>query len=85
MKKRIMLFTSKTCGPCKMFRPILEEVADQYSALVSLEVYDVANHQPLVDEWNIRSVPSIVVDGSVRSGGMGKSDIIKYLSELGVV
>lgn len=85
MRKRIMLFTSKTCGPCKVFRPTMEQIADQYSALLEVEVYDVADYPLLVEEWGIRTVPSLVVNGTVKSGGMSKADTLKYLSELGVI
>lgn len=85
MKKRIMLFTSESCAPCRAFKPVLEEIVHEHSSQIELEVYDAEQNRSLAVEWGIRSVPAIIYNGIVRSGTMNKQDTVRYLYGIGVL
>ena len=56
--KKILKFYSPTCGPCKV-------MSRNLSVLKGVEIQDVdtsdENNESLMDEWKIRTVPTIVV------------------------
>lgn len=56
--KRILKFYSDTCAPCKAMGKKLAELKN-----VEIQDVDIADedNEPLLDEWKIRTVPTIVV------------------------
>ena len=56
--KRILKFYSETCGPCKVMSKRLADLKD-----VEIQDVDIADedNESLLDEWKIRTVPTIVV------------------------
>lgn len=59
--KRVLKFYSPTCGPCKVMSKRLEELAKE----TGIEIQDVdttdEDNESLLDEWKIRTVPTVVV------------------------
>ena len=53
-------FSATWCGPCKAFRPIMEEIAGEESIMV--EFIDVDQEQNKAEKYNIRSVPAVVIE-----------------------
>ena len=52
-------FSATWCGPCKAFKPIMQEVAnDGYS----IEFIDVDQSQETATKYGIRSVPTTVIE-----------------------
>ena len=52
-------FSATWCGPCKQFKPIMEEIAgDGYS----IEFIDVDNEQNKAEKYGVRSVPTVVIE-----------------------
>ena len=52
-------FSATWCGPCKAFKPIMQEVAnDGYS----VEFIDVDQSQETATKYGIRSVPTTVIE-----------------------
>ena len=52
-------FSATWCGPCKQFKPIMEEmVGDGYS----IEFIDVDQEQNKAEKYNVRSVPTVVIE-----------------------
>ena len=57
--KQIKYFTASWCGPCKMLRPIMNELINER---FPIHIVDVDNDpENLVGRYNIRSVPTCVV------------------------
>ena len=52
-------FSATWCGPCKQFKPIMEEmVGDGYS----IEFIDVDQEQNKATKYGVRSVPTVVIE-----------------------
>jgi thioredoxin 1 len=82
-------FYADWCGPCKTQDPILEEIVEDYSE-VSFEKVNVDEEQEIANEYQVRSLPTVVVendDGIVQRfvGVTQRDDIEAALKEAGVV
>lgn len=60
---RIIRFTAAWCGPCQTMAKSLEEA----QLNVPIEVIDVDTHPELAMDYNIRSVPTLIMfDGNTE-------------------
>mgnify|MGYP001199841204 CR=1 FL=1 len=57
--KTIKYFTATWCGPCKAFKPIMNEVAGEGH---SVEFIDVDEQQNIAVQYGVRSVPTVVIE-----------------------
>ena len=75
-------FSATWCGPCKQFKPIMQEIAgDGYS----IEFIDVDQEQNKATKYGVRSVPTVVVEIDGKEvdrfiGVLPKNQVIKRLS-----
>jgi thioredoxin 1 len=85
-------FGWKICIPCKAMKPILEEMAAEYSDRVNVlivEVYDPAQEK-LVTKYGIKSIPTQVFfdkngkEVTRHIGFISKADILAQLNKIGV-
>ena len=83
--RRIMAVTLKDfyadwCGPCKTQDPILEELEEEWTD-VSFEKINVDEEQDVANEYQVRSLPTLIVendDGIVeRFVGVTQADDIE--------
>ena len=62
-------FSATWCGPCKMQKPVLEEMEDE------LEIYsvDVDESPELAGRYNVNAVPSLMIfkDGVLKESLVG--------------
>ena len=58
--KTIKYFSATWCGPCKIFKPIMQEVAGEESIIV--EFIDVDQSQDLAAKYGVRSIPTTVIE-----------------------
>lgn len=63
--KRILLFTSKTCNPCKQLKPILKALAEEFKYPV--EEIDIEIHKDIAFAYKIMSVPTIIIEDGKKS------------------
>ena len=62
MAVRLKDFYADWCGPCKTQDPILEEMEDDWGTEVTFEKIDVDENQDVANEYQVRSIPTIVVE-----------------------
>ncbi len=80
-EKVLVDFNANWCGPCRMLRPILEEIEG-----VKIVSVDVDNNEELAKKYGVMSIPCLILfkDGQEvnRSFGMQpKEEIEKMVGE----
>lgn len=80
----ILYFSAAWCGPCKMFKPIVQQVSSELE--VGIVYVDVDQQRDMAMKYSISSVPTIIVenDGNVvyrNSGVMLKPQLSQVLSQ----
>jgi len=55
-------FYADWCGPCKTQDPILEELEEDYGESVTFEKIDVDEAEDVANQYQVRSIPTIVVE-----------------------
>jgi len=55
-------FHADWCGPCKTQDPILEDLEEDYGDSVTFEKIDVDEAEDVANEYQVRSIPTIVVE-----------------------
>lgn len=79
----ILYFSTTWCGPCKMFKPVVQEAMAETG--VSVSFLDAEQNPDLAARYEIRSVPTIIVEqgGTVvsrKTGVMSKPQVIQLLN-----
>jgi thioredoxin 1 len=81
---------AKSCIPCKMMAPIMEELEVEYKGKALIAFIDVREDMDQARKYNIRAIPTqIFYDTQGREqwrheGFLGKEVIVAKLRELGV-
>ena len=80
--KTVKYFSATWCGPCKAFKPIMNEVASEG---YSIEFIDVDQEQNKAEKYGVRSVPTTVVEEngvevSRFVGAIPKDQVVAKLS-----
>ena len=55
-------FYADWCGPCKTQDPILEDMEEEWGDRVTFEKVDVDENQDVANEYQVRSIPTLVVE-----------------------
>ena len=65
-------FWASWCGPCKMIGPIIDQIADERSAVKVCKV-NVDDEQELAVQFKVMSIPTLLVfkDGKVVNQSLG--------------
>jgi thioredoxin 1 len=79
-------FFAEWCGPCKMMKPILEELKSKIGDEATIIKIDVDKNQPLAAAHNVRGVPTLAVfkNGQVmwkKSGVIGADQLESVLRQ----
>ena len=86
---RLVDLGAKSCVPCKMMAPILEELRKEYTGRLQVEFIDVWENSSAGDQYKIRVIPTqIFLDPSGKElfrhvGFISKEDILSKWKELG--
>ena len=57
--KTIKYFSAAWCGPCKTFKPVMNEVAGEW---YMVEFLDVDNNSEMASKYGVRSVPTTIIE-----------------------
>ena len=57
--KTMKYFSAVWCGPCKAFKPVMNEIACEG---YSIEFIDVDQEQNKATKYGVRSVPTVVIE-----------------------
>ncbi len=80
-------FWAVWCGPCKMIKPHVEALADEYAGRVKVVSVDVDNEHEIAEKYGIMSIPTLFFfkDGKVvdqQVGAVSKKDIASKMDSL---
>jgi len=87
---RLLDLGSKTCLPCTLMAPILDELRKEYAGRMRVEFIDVAETPEAIKTYGIEGIPTQIfydAAGQERDrhwGFMSKEDILAKWKELGV-
>ncbi|WNY25292.1 thioredoxin family protein [Methanolapillus millepedarum] len=84
MSLELIDFSATWCGPCRMQKPIIEELKTKY-AKVNFRIVDIDESPDMARTYNIHAVPTLVVlkDGKEVSRFVGVSSKEKLETEIG--
>ena len=77
-------FWAEWCGPCKMFAPVLDEVAKTYDGKLTVAKLDIDANPATPGKFGIRGIPTIILykGGQVEAqkvGALTKSQLTAFL------
>lgn len=55
----VMYFSTTWCGPCKMFKPIVEQVSQETGKFV--QFVDAEQNKLMAEKYGVTSVPTLIV------------------------
>ena len=79
--KTIKYFSATWCGPCQTFKPVMNEIASEG---YHVEFIDIDNLSDLASKYNVRSVPTVVIEEGGKEvnrfvGAIPKQQVLQKL------
>lgn len=89
-KPTVLDLGAGTCVPCKMMKPIFDELKQEYEGRANIILLEISEYRQIANKYNVRIIPTQIFfdrTGNVywrHEGFLPKEEIIKKLRELGV-
>jgi thioredoxin 1 len=66
-------FFASWCGPCRMFAPTFEKMADKYVGVVKLAKVSMEDSPEIGEKYGVRSIPTLLlfIDGEIAANKVG--------------
>jgi thioredoxin 1 len=82
----LVKFEAQWCGPCKAMKPMVDEIANEYSGRLTVATVDIEDNQQTVYRLGVRAVPTVVLfkNGEVFAQKVGlprKSDLTALIDK----
>jgi thioredoxin 1 len=86
-KVSILYFSAVWCGPCKMLKPIMEEISKEMSDNIDIHYIDLNDNIELAGKYQIMSVPSLlfIKEGEIKNKIVGvqtKTNIVNAINNI---
>ena len=83
-KTVVVDFWATWCGPCKMVAPILDEIAGEHSATLTVAKLDIDANPATARDYQVMSIPTMIVfkDGKPVKQIVGAKPKAALLSDL---
>lgn len=81
---KLMHFTAEWCQPCKMMKPIIDQVISENSSIEYISI-DIDQHPETTADYGVMGVPSFITfddnDNVLQRavGAMSKAEFVKRL------
>ena len=84
MSVTVKKFGAEWCGPCRALKPVLETLKAEFEGKATFIEYDVDNSPEEAQQYNVTSIPLIVVekDGVVLERFQGLSSKVAYVNAI---
>lgn len=82
---QVLYFTAPWCGPCKMFKPVVESVSGELG--ININYINVDYDASLSEKYSVTSVPTILILGNSgdilyrNSGVMSRDQLLRTLNQ----
>jgi thioredoxin 1 len=86
-KASIVQFSAAWCNPCKVLKPIMEEVSDEMSNKLNFFYMDIDESPSTPTLFSIRGVPTLIQfdekgeQKGIKVGATTKSNVISFINE----
>ena len=77
-------FGAEWCGPCRMLKPVLEQLKEEFNGKATIIEYDVDSSPEESQQYNITSIPVVIVekDGQIIERFTGLTSKMAYVNAI---
>ncbi|HVC58039.1 MAG TPA: thioredoxin [Candidatus Acidoferrales bacterium] len=74
------------CGPCRMYSPVIDEVAKEFEGKIKFVKINADDNERLVGKFNVMSIPTtlLIEHGEIKAmnvGAISKDALTKWINK----